>query len=273
MNSHNSQPAKLPPEMSADRRGLFLRKVRIALTPRSMLLRTRLKNGAVVEGYNRAGFGGRGVYLFRDSLEPELCYLQHFLGRGQVFVDIGANVGVFTMKAAKEVGCDGLVVAVEPFIETAVRLSQNVRVNGYKNVRVRNLCIGARTEHALLHMNRGMPNSFGMLPVGDVESMSVLSASLDDLCQWEKLARLDYLKIDAEGAEAAILEGAQSAISRFRPIIQVEVTITQSSLGLDYRRFAAPKSLNNIFIPVENKTAVETAMKLGWAELATRNAS
>jgi FkbM family methyltransferase len=275
VSTHNSQPPELPPEMSEDRRGLFLRKVRIALTPRSALLRTRLKNGAVVEGYNRAGYGGRGVYLFRDSLEPELCYLQHFVGRGQVFVDVGANVGVFTVKAAKEVGVHGLVVAVEPFIETAVRLSQNIRVNGYKNVRVRNLCIGARTEHARLHMNRGMPNSFGMLPVGDgnVESMSVLSASLDDLCQWEKLERLDYLKIDAEGAEAAILEGGQNAISRFRPIIQVEITITQSSLGLNYRRFAAPKSLNNVFIPAENKKAVETAMKLGWAELPARSAS
>jgi FkbM family methyltransferase len=190
-----------------------------------------------------------------------------------VFVDVGANVGVFTVKAAKEVGNEGLVIAVEPFIESAMRLSQNVRVNGYKNVRVRNLCIGARTEHSRLHLNRGMPNSFGMLPVGDVESMSVLSASLDDLCQWEKLERLDYLKIDAEGAEAAILEGGQNAISRFRPIIQVEITITKSSLGLNYRRFAAPKSLNNVFIPAENKKAVEIAMKLGWAELPASKAS
>jgi len=222
---------QLPQEMSKDRKGLFWRKVRIALTPRSALLRTRLKNGAIVEGYNRAGYGGRGVYLFRDSLEPELYYLQHFLGRGQVFVDIGANVGVFTVKAAKEVGENGVVVAVEPFIETALRLSQNVRTNGYKNVRVRNFCVGERTEHARLHLNKGKPNSFSMLSAGNAESVSVLSASLDDLCRWEKLERLDYLKIDAEGAEAAILDGGQDAIRRFRPIVQVEITICQSTLA------------------------------------------
>lgn len=273
MSAQDYQGLTLPQAMSDQRKGLFLRKVRIALTPRSALLRTRLQNGALVEGYNRAGYGGRGVYLFRDSLEPELCYLQHFIGRGQVFVDVGANVGVFTVKAAKEVGESGIVVAVEPFIESAYRLSQNVRTNGYKNVRVRNICIGARTEHARLHMNRGMPNSFALSPVGDVESMSVLSASFDDLCEWEKLERLDYLKIDAEGAEAAILQGGENAIRRFRPIVQVEITICQSSLGDSYRRFAAPRSLNNLFIPAENKEAVDTAIKLGWAELSARAAS
>jgi len=230
-------------------------------------LRTRLQNGAIIEGYNRAGYGGRGVYVFGDSLEPELRYLQHFLGAGQVFVDVGANVGVFTVKAAKEVGNDGLVIAIEPFIETAFRLSHNVRANGYSNVRVRNFCIGRDTQHARLHLNKGKPNSFSLIPNGNAESISVLSVSLDDLSRWEKLERLDYLKIDAEGAEAAVLEGGQEAISRFRPIVQVEVTICDSGLNLNYRRFAAPNSINNLFIPAENAKAVETVMKLGWAEI------
>jgi FkbM family methyltransferase len=248
---------------------MFLKKVRVALTPRSALLRTRLQNGAIVEGYNRAGYGGRGVYVFGDSLEPELFSLQHFLGPAEVFVDVGANVGVFTMKAAKEVGSDGLVIAIEPFIETAVRLSHNVQANGYSNVRIRNFCIGRRTEHARLHLNKGKPNSFSLVPSRDAASISVLSVSLDDLCRWENLERLDYLKIDAEGAEAAVLAGGQEAISRFRPIVQVEVTLGDSSLGLNYRRFAAPKSINHLFIPAENAKAVATAMKLGWAEIET----
>jgi len=246
---------------------LFLKKVRLALTPHSSLLRTRLQNGAIVEGYNRSGYGGRGVYVFGDALEPELCYLQHFLGRGKVFVDIGANVGVFTVKAAKEVGEEGLVIAVEPFLETALRLSKNVQANGYRNVRVRNLCIGRDTQHAVLHLNKEKPNSFSLVRNGATRSISVLSASLDDLCLWENLDRLDYLKVDAEGAEAAILEGGRKAISRFRPIVQVEVTIAQSSVAADYRRFSVPGSMNHLFVPAENTHAVETASKFGWAEI------
>jgi FkbM family methyltransferase len=265
-----------PKAMNRARSGLFLKKVRVALTPRSALLRTRLQNGAIVEGYNRPGYGGRGIYVFGDALEPELFSLQHFLGPGKVFVDIGANVGVFTVKAAKEVGDSGLVIAIEPFIESASRLSSNVRANGYGNVRVRNFCIGQNTEHARLHLNHGKPNSFSLVASGNghskarAESVSVLSVSLDDLCRWEKLERLDYLKIDAEGAEAAILEGGQETIRRLRPIVQVEITICKSSLGLslDYRRFAAPDSINNVFIPAENVKAVETAMRIGWAEIS-----
>lgn len=248
---------------------LFFRKVRVALTPRSALLRTRLQNGATVEGYNRAGYGGRGVYLFRDSLEPELCHLHRFLAPANVFVDIGANVGVFTVKAAKEVGNAGFVIAVEPFIETAFRLSANVQTNGYTNVRVRNLCIGRSTQHARLHLNHGKPNSFSLVSNGPADSVSVLCVSLDDLCRWEQIDRLDYLKIDAEGAEAAILEGGLSAISRFRPIVQVEQTICKASLGLNYRRFAAPDSANTVFIPTEKSDAVSTALELGWAENKT----
>jgi len=245
----------------------FLRKVRIALTPRSALLRTTLQNGAVVEGHNQPGYGGRGVYVYGDSLEPELNCLQHFLGAGDVFVDVGANVGVFTVKAAKEVGDHGLVIAIEPFIETVFRLSRNVQANGYTNVRIRNFCIGRVTQHERLHLNKGKPNSFSLVPNGDVQSISVLSVSLDDLYRWEHLQRLDYLKIDAEGAEAAVLEGGQEAIRRFRPIVQVEVTISDTRLGLNYRRFTAPRSMNNVFIPAEKAQALETAMTLGWMEV------
>jgi FkbM family methyltransferase len=246
---------------------VFLKKVRIALSPRSSLLRTRLQNGAIVEGYNRSGYGGRGVYVFGDALEPELCYLQHFLSPGKVFVDIGANVGVFAIKAAKEVGEGGLVIAVEPFLETALRLSKNVQANGYRNVRVRNLCIGRTTQHGVLHLNKEKPNSFSLVRNGATRSISVLSASLDDLCGWENVDRLDYLKIDAEGAEAAILEGGKNTIARFRPIVQVEVTIAHSSVAADYRRFSFPGSMNHLFVPQENAHAVETALKFGWAEI------
>jgi FkbM family methyltransferase len=245
----------------------FLKKVRVALTPRSALLRTKLRNGAVVEGQNRPGYGGRGVYVYGDSLEPELDCLPYFLGPGQVFVDVGANIGVFTVKAAKEVGNNGLVIAIEPFIETALRLSRNVEANAYTNIRIRTFCLGRVTQQARLYLNKGKPNSFGLIPKDDAASVSVLSVSLDDLCRWEGLDRLDYLKIDAEGAEAAVLEGGLQTINRHRPIVQVEVTLRDCDLGLNYRRFAAPKSMNNVFIPAEKAEAVEAALKLGWVEI------
>lgn len=245
----------------------FIRKTRIAITPRSVLLRTRLQNGAIVAGYNRSGYGGRGVYIWRDSLEPELAALSSFLRPGMCFIDVGANVGVYAIKAAKDVGENGLVIAVEPFIESAFQLSRNVQANGLQNLRLRNCCVGRSTGHLRLYLNGGKPNSFGTLRIGDPKSLSVFCISLDDLCQWEQIERLDYLKIDAEGAEAMIIEGACGAIKRFRPVIQLEVTIGSTTCPEEYRRFAASNSANNVLIPAENGDALRNVKRLGWLEI------
>jgi FkbM family methyltransferase len=250
---------------------VILRKARIALTPASSLLQSQLENGALVAGYNKDGYGGRGVYLYRDYIEPELAALQHFLKPGFVFVDIGANVGVYTLKAAKEVGDRGLVIAVEAFIETACRLMNNVRANEYGNVRIRNFCIGGETKPTFLYLNNGKPNSYGLLQANQAESVSVMSVSLDDLCHWEQLPRLDYLKIDAEGAESAILQGGYSSLARFRPVVQVETTKTDTSLPDAYRRFCAPGSPNNVFIPEEANAAISQALALQWSELTHKS--
>jgi FkbM family methyltransferase len=244
----------------------FFRKVRVALTPSSRRLRTRLSNGAIVEGYNRPGYGGRGIYIHGEALEPELAALDAFLHPGDVFLDIGANVGVYTVKAAKEVMDSGLVIAVEPFIDSAHQLAKNVRANQYSNVRIRNLCVGKETGAAKFYLNRLKPNSFGMFQDGQAEAVSVLCASLDDLCRWESIERLDYVKIDAEGAEAMILEGGMDTLQRFRPIIQVEITISEAAPPDHYLRFSAPAGINCVFIPAENEVAIRTAQQLGWTE-------
>jgi len=247
---------------------ILLRKIRAAVTPRNWLLHTRLANGALVAGYNRAGWGGRGIYIFRDALEPELASLGCFLRPGFVFVDIGANVGAFSMKAAKEVGESGLVIAVEPFIESARQLARNINRNHFRNCRVLNLCIAKTTGQMKFYLNQKKPNSFGIVQSSaDVESISVLGVSLDDLCAWEKIVRLDYLKIDAEGAESMILEGGTRAIGEFRPIIQVEVFLTRSDLPKGYCRFSKPTSGNNLFIPSERVDAIEIAKAQGFAQI------
>ena len=247
-----------------------LRKARVALTPRWARLCTRLSNGALITGSNRAGYGGRGVYIWRDRLEPELAALSNFLKPGMTFMDIGANTGVFAMKAAKEVGESGLVLALEPFIETAEVLVHNIELNHFSNVRVRVCCAAARTGHVAFYLNRDRPASFGMRRIGDAKSISVLAVAIDDLCRWESLERLDYLKIDAEGAEEAILLGARESLRRFRPIVQVEITRADVAPIEGYHIFAAPGSPNKLLVPEERQEATAVARSLGWDEVTTQ---
>jgi FkbM family methyltransferase len=245
----------------------LMRKVRVALTPRSALLAAKLENGAVVYGRNRAGFGGRGAFIFRDSLEPELKHLTKFLEPEGVFIDIGANTGVFTLKAAKHYGgTRGTVIAIEPFAATAAVLTHSVLQNGFTNVRVRNFAAGAKTEQNPFWMNNELPNMFG-LDQSDSEArpISVLTVALDDLVQWEHLMRVDFIKIDVEGAEEKVLEGAQETLKRFRPIIVMEIILNDAQLSLpNYTLVEAPGSINKVYIPNEsNKIAVAKA--LGWS--------
>jgi len=193
--------------------------------------------------------------------------LGRFLKPGNVFVDIGANVGVFSMKAAKEVGDAGTVIAIEPFIESACQLSRNIAMNKYRNCRVRNFCVGRTTGHIRFFMNSNKPNSFSLTQSADSPSISVLCVSLNDLCMWEGIERLDYLKIDAEGAEDMILEGGAEMIARFRPVIQLEILMVSPHLPLEYCRFSAPGSSNHVFIPSERVDAIETAKALSWTEI------
>ena len=213
---------------------MLMRKARVALTPRNCLLKTKLSNGATVCGLNRPGYGGRGIYIYRDAIEPEFEHLLEFLVPGGVVVDVGANTGIYTIKSAKYLARNGgMVVSLEPFPEMLAMLQRNVQLNGLSNVRLRNLCAGNHTHTAVLWKNFEKPNSFSLMQRDkNAACLSVLVVSLDDLFEWEGITRLDYLKIDAEGAEAQILSGAKKTIEKFRPIIQVEISLVDLKISL-----------------------------------------
>jgi FkbM family methyltransferase len=250
---------------------IFLRKVRVALTPRHWLLKTRLSNGAVVCGRNRAGYGGRGAYVFRDALELELEELEKFLVPGGVFLDIGANTGIYTIKAAQffRVSGGGTVVAYEPLPEMLAELNHNVLVNGFDNVRLRSFCLGAKCCTAELWVNFARPSSSGLVSHDPAAArISMLVLPLDEVFPLEKLDRLDYLKIDVEGAEAQVLGGATETIKKYRPIIQLEISHKNVMLNLPaYSEWQSPGGLNKVYVPDESsKTGV--ARQLGWRKPA-----
>lgn len=245
---------------------IFCRKVRVALTPPGMTLTANLRGGVQVRGRNKAGWGGRGIYIFREDLEPELAVLPKLLSPGGVFIDVGANVGVYSMSAAAIVGSGGIVIAVEPFPDIYSQLYQNVAINRFdKIIRTRNFCLSDQTAPSTLWMNHGRPHSFSLSREGDATGLSVLSVRLDDLAQWDQLTRLDYLKIDAEGAEAGILQGGKQTLERYRPIIQVEdVDRTICRRLANYAAFNVPNTRNTLLIPEERAGSVEGGLGKAW---------
>ncbi len=247
---------------------VFLKKIIILLKPRNLFLRTKLSDGTVLLGINKPGFGGRGLFLLGEKIEPELSNLNHFLMTGDVFIDVGANSGMYTLKAASLVKDSGLVLGIEPVTEVLFILEKSVRLNKFKNIRLRNICVGEKNSERTFWINHNQPNSSSIsVKVGEAESTSVLTVTLDDLVKWENLERVDYLKIDAEGAESEILEGAKLVIERFRPIIQFEEIVNSVHYDFeDYTVFKAENSFNVLLIPNESEKIL-VPEKLGWKKV------
>ena len=249
----------------------LLRKVRVALTPRHWLLKARLADGAVVFGRNRPGYGGRGIYIFRDALEPEFEHLEKFLSPGGVFLDIGGNTGIYTIKAAqffRQQG-GGTVVVYEPLPEMLAELNHNVTVNRFDNVRLRGFCLGNQPGTAEFWINFDRPASSSLIHHDpQAARRSVLVLRLDDVFPLEQLDRLDYMKIDVEGAEAQVLAGAAETLKKIRPIVQLETGHADAALNLpDYCAYQSPGSPNKVCFP-NDSPKVETARRLGWRKIS-----
>lgn len=237
----------------------MMRMARVGLTPPGARIKTRFSDGLVITGRNIEGYGGRGIYISRENIEPEFRYLNSFVSKNEVFVDVGANTGIYTLKAAKALGPGGVVLSLEPFPEMLVDLAYNVKLNGLSNVRLRGLCAAGRTGPDSFWTNYGKPNSFSLVKHDTgATPYSVLKIKLDDLFVMEGLTRCDYIKIDAEGVEQEIIEGAKHLIETYRPIIQAEVIIAKFQVTLnDYVVFQAKYpdgrlSPNKLFIPKES---------------------
>jgi FkbM family methyltransferase len=248
----------------------FLRKVRIALTPRSWRLYTRLANGATVSGLNRPGYGGRQIYILRETIEPEFEVLEQFLAPGGIFMDIGGNTGVFTMKAAQfyRQNGGGTVITYEPLPEMLAELNFNLRLNRFENVRLCPFCLGEKPGRADFWINLNRPASSGLVANDpSAARVSTVVFRLDDVFPMEKLDRLDYVKIDVEGAEDQVLAGARETLKKYRPIVQMEIGFKNAGLGLpDYVEWRSPRSPNKVCIPSENPKN-EVAQRLGWQKL------
>ena len=168
-------------------------------------------------------------------------------------IDVGANVGVYSLYASEIVGPEGIVIAIEPFPEVFAQLYNNVVENGFKDIiRIRNLCLDIKTNATKLYMNHNRPNAFSINSLKHSESLSVLSVTLDDLVNWENLDRIDYIKIDVEGSELNVLRGGVNILSRFRPIIQLESMNNSINKEMDgYFIYKIEHSRNVVLIPKE----------------------
>lgn len=189
--------------------------------------------------YADLGDDAVGKFVVAGAYEPHVTAIfERFVKPGDVVVDIGANIGFFTMLAAHLAGPEGAVVAIEPNTSNCRLIEASRRHNRFDHVSIH--CLAASEESGLLALNSAYSNGSVAEPERSLatlmRSQLVPGVRLDDLLS---LDRLSFIKIDVEGFELAALSGFREHISRFKPTVVSEFTPTGMPDAAAYLRFYA----------------------------------
>lgn len=171
----------------------------------------------------------RAVFLTGYYEPNEFYMLNTILKPGMTFLDVGANMGLYTLFAARKVTERGVVLAIEPSSREFQRLKKNVEANSLRNVRLLQVAVAnwqSEADLLIAMQERSGHNTLGTFGYNtQLESKEHVQVErLDDVIRREGLTRLDVVKMDIEGAELLALQGAAQTLTRFRPIVLLELS-------------------------------------------------
>lgn len=148
-----------------------------------------------------------------------------FCPPGAVAFDVGANLGEWSLLMAKSIGPSGKLYSFEPLPFLAEAIDKTLKANGFKQARVIAGAVSNKSGEATLsvdYRHTGKSRIGTLESDGETERLAVKTLTLDDFSNSENLERLDFIKIDVEGHEAAVIEGAKDVLSKFRPTLILE---------------------------------------------------
>jgi FkbM family methyltransferase len=186
-----------------------------------------------------------GANVYRGLFErPEVQLFGNLLRPGDLFVDVGANLGYYTAMGSLLVGAHGRVVAIEPSPVCLPRLERLVDIGGLANVRLHRTAVGAAESTALLYDVTRATNSGAATLRSDLARESgagveVTVVRLDDIEDLRDAAEIGLLKIDTEGFEADVLAGAPSLFRSKKVRFAMIEVIPEFGLAADIAAFAA----------------------------------
>ena len=174
----------------------------------------------------------QNVLLLEKEWEPQVwCGIAKHLRAGAVFIDVGAHIGFYALKAARIVGRSGRVLAIEANPNTVRLLEANVAASA-ANVTVQSCACCGSEGNVTLHAGPATHTSHASLARQNVDKVSQTEESLtfavegrrlDRVVEELNLHRVDVIKIDVEGAELLALQGAARTLSRFQPVVILEI--------------------------------------------------
>ena len=227
-------------------------------------------------------FGHDGNLNYEPEVVDAMC---RFVKPGDKVIDAGANIGFFTLLLSQLVGSDGSVMAFEPHPETYGELICALHFNAVNNVLPNEIALAQADGHALLWaLPRDSSGYSSLWPMFGATARSVQMRALDSILAPDWRPRL--IKLDCEGAEEAILRGAERTLrlgvdcvivefnfTMMRQTEQSEATIREYLDALGYQMFLLRRGGGRpMHIPIQYELVAETCHNFMFAteELVTK---
>lgn len=215
-------------------KGLLLRYiVTPTLPPRDVEFDLPVPGGKVALRYRETL--GLSSLLYGPFESGELAFASNFLRSGDVAMDVGANVGLFSVVMAAAVGERGRIFSFEPVPANVARLRCNLQRNDVRNTQVFPVALGDVDAQMRLHMSidTAYPSLHEVqLGLGDGTALSVQVRTLDNV--WDEVGNpsVAFIKMDVEGAEINVLLGARRLLTNCRSTLLVEANSAEHLVRL-----------------------------------------
>jgi FkbM family methyltransferase len=160
------------------------------------------------------GSSQHGCWLGSYEYEKQTLFTQ-IIHQGSVVFDLGAHVGFHSLLASVLVGSQGKVYAFEPMPNNLYYLKKHIRINDIKNITVIDAAVSDSSGIAYFQENECSFQG-NLASQGNIEVQTV---SLDEMISQGRIPNPDYIKMDVEGAELKVLNGAKTLLNQLKPTI------------------------------------------------------
>lgn len=141
---------------------------------------------------------------------------------GDVFIDVGAHVGKYTLQVARIVGDEGLVIAIEPHPGNYRALLRGIQLNGFRNVVAFNVAAWDRDCKLKLFIHEAAVFHSTKIDIG-LGYVEVEARTIDQVITELSTKQVDWIKIDVEDAEIEVLKGLKKTLAKYAPQLIIEV--------------------------------------------------
>ncbi|MDD1416744.1 FkbM family methyltransferase [Dolichospermum sp. ST_con] len=151
----------------------------------------------------------KSVYLGTYE-RHEISFLKKYVKPGWLCLDIGANIGFYTLNLSKLVEAEGKVYAIEPSPSNYKKLEENIAINNLDNCITSNIALSSESGEFVFSVSPHQNSGWGRLGKWEFSQSQILVAvnTLDDFLSLNNISRIDFLKIDVEGHELEFFKGA-----------------------------------------------------------------